>query len=261
MVPNIRELKKICQPKEITEKDPFYYSHIIRKFSIYATWLFLHTPLSANQITLIHLICGIIGGILIGFHSYALILLGAIFIQLHVFFDNVDGEVARYRKTTHSVIGPFTDRIGHNIVNSTLFIGMTFNVYRYYQGNLFVLLLGFLALTYYTVIFNYQAQWYLAIAESKDPDPDGAFTIKVLSYRDYKKLIFKEQEKFLFFKYILKISSYIFFFRFREVLPVMAVFKRMDFLLFAYGAVLPFMLIGMYCFDYFRIAKNNKIKI
>ena len=129
MVSNIKELRKICQPKEILEKDPFYYRYVIRKLSIYVTWTFLHTQIRANQMTSLHIMCGVAGGVLISFDNYALTVLGALFVQFHVLFDNVDGEVARYRKTVGSLIGPLTDRIGHLIVNSTLFIGMTFSVH------------------------------------------------------------------------------------------------------------------------------------
>ena len=109
MKPTIKNLRKVIgRPNEI---DP-YAKYFIRPISIWFTWLFVRTPLSANHVTIIQEIFGIIGAVLF---AYGRFVLGAIFLQFGFIMDNSDGEVARW-KNQQSESGKFLDLIGHMIV-------------------------------------------------------------------------------------------------------------------------------------------------
>jgi len=135
--PTIDNLKKVIgRPNEI---DP-YAIYIVRPISIWFTWIFVRTPLTANHITLLQEIFGIIGGILFLCGRF---ILGAIFLQIGFILDNSDGEVARWKKQS-SERGRFLDLIGHMIVIPFYFFGLGLGLYILY-GNIITVIAGFFA--------------------------------------------------------------------------------------------------------------------
>jgi len=137
MKPTIENLKKVIgRPNEI---DP-YAIYVVRPISIWFTWLFVRTPLSANHVTIIQEIFGIIGAVLFGYGKFVW---GALFLQIGFILDNSDGEVARWKKQ-QSERGKFLDLIGHMIVIPFYFFGLGLGLYLQ-QGYLIALIMGFLA--------------------------------------------------------------------------------------------------------------------
>lgn len=137
MKPTIKNLKKVIgRPNEI---DP-YAIYFVRPISIWFTWVFVRTPLSANHVTILQEIFGIIGAVLFACGNYVL---GAIFLQVGFILDNSDGEVARWKKQ-QSESGKFLDLIGHMIVIPFYFFGLGLGLYIQ-QGNIITLIMGFLA--------------------------------------------------------------------------------------------------------------------
>ncbi len=137
MKPTIKNLKKIIgRPNEI---DP-YAKYFIRPISIWFTWFFVRTPLSANHVTIIQEIFGIIGGVLFACGRFVY---GAIFLQLGFIMDNSDGEVARW-KNQQSERGKFLDLVGHMVVIPFYFFGLGLGLYLQ-QGNIITLIMGLLA--------------------------------------------------------------------------------------------------------------------
>lgn len=135
--PTIKNLKKVIgRPNEI---DP-YAKYFIRPISIWFTWIFVRTPLSANHITIIQEIFGIIGAVLF---IYGKFVLGSIFLQLGFIMDNSDGEVARW-KNQQSERGKFLDLIGHMIIIPFYFFGLGLGLY-FQQGKIITLIMGFFA--------------------------------------------------------------------------------------------------------------------
>ena len=135
--PTIKNLRRVIgRPNEI---DP-YAKYFIRPISIWFTWFFVRTPLSANHVTIIQEIFGIIGAILF---VYGRFVLGAIFLQLGFIMDNSDGEVARW-KNQQSESGKFLDLIGHMVVIPFYFFGLGLGLYLLY-GDVITLIAGFLA--------------------------------------------------------------------------------------------------------------------
>jgi len=137
MKPTFKNLKKVIdRPNEI---DP-YAKYLIRPISIWFTWIFVRTPLSANHVTIIQEIFGITGAVLF---AYGRFVLGSLFLQIGFIMDNSDGEVARW-KHQQSKSGKFLDLIGHMIVIPFYFFGLGLGLYLQ-QGNIIMLIMGFLA--------------------------------------------------------------------------------------------------------------------
>jgi len=135
--PTIKNLRKVIgRPNEI---DP-YAKYFIRPISIWFTWFFVRTPLSANHVTIIQEIFGIIGAVLF---AYGKFVLGAISLQIGFIMDNSDGEVARW-KNQQSESGKFLDLIGHMIIIPFFFFGLGLGLYLQ-QGEIITLIMGFLA--------------------------------------------------------------------------------------------------------------------
>lgn len=97
------------------------------KVTIYLSWLFLHTKIKPNQVTLISLITGVLGCIFLAFPNLYPII-GIVLLNLSLIFDMVDGDIARYRKIC-SLNGAFFDRFVTAIVDPLVFVGLGFAVY------------------------------------------------------------------------------------------------------------------------------------
>ena len=135
--PTLKNLKKVVQ-KEI-EPEP-YAKYVVRPISILFTWVFVRTPISANQVTILQEILGVIGAILFGFGKFVL---GAVFLQLGYILDCSDGEVARW-KNQQSESGKFLDLIGHMIVIPFYYFGLGLGIFME-TGQILTLIAGFLA--------------------------------------------------------------------------------------------------------------------
>ena len=66
MVEPVEELKKLCRPSH----EEGLLSSFERAKSIYITWLLLHTPVTANQVTILSAIFGVAGSFLLAVGSY-----------------------------------------------------------------------------------------------------------------------------------------------------------------------------------------------
>ena len=112
-LPSISDLKATIQP-DPKKETVWYAKYVIRKISIYFTWVLLHTPLTANQATFIQAALGIAGSALLAFGGYNWSVLALVLIQLGYIFDCIDGEIARYRNKP-SINGIFLDSLNHPV--------------------------------------------------------------------------------------------------------------------------------------------------
>ncbi|MBF0215759.1 MAG: CDP-alcohol phosphatidyltransferase family protein [Candidatus Omnitrophica bacterium] len=138
----IRELEIRCQhPRRNT--DDWYMMNILRKVSVRITWLLLHTPISANGVTLTFIVTGfVICGVFL-FATKPAFLIGAIGLQFWYTLDMVDGEIARYRDQMGAT-GRFFDYMAHYIVHPWFFMSIGFGLYLRY-GIFWVFLLSIAA--------------------------------------------------------------------------------------------------------------------
>jgi len=113
--------RKVQEPRRAY--DTFYSRHVMRRFSIYFTFLFSKTNLSPTTVTFLSLIPGLIAPVRI---SQGHILEGLIWVHGWYLLDHVDGELARL-KSGGSVTGLFFDTIANAIVMPLVFwsLGLT----------------------------------------------------------------------------------------------------------------------------------------
>lgn len=142
MVESLKELNRICQKPRYREVGNWMVRRLLRDAALPVTWLLLHTPVTANQVTLVSLMIGLFGISLLALPSSFLFLMGTVFLQLWYFLDHVDGQIARYRKTA-CLSGRFFDFMTHHLIHGTLFFSL--GVYGYFQTQQFLLILwGFM---------------------------------------------------------------------------------------------------------------------
>src|SRR5688500_4491117 len=126
-VPPVRELEAICggEGRRPGEKLDFRirYARLIRPISIRITWLVLHTRLSANQLTVLGILVGMAGALLLAWSDFWPLVVGLALLQLSFVLDYSDGEVARYharqKGDTTGAAGAYIDWIGHYYVPAT----------------------------------------------------------------------------------------------------------------------------------------------
>jgi hypothetical protein len=93
------------------------------------------TNITPNQISIIAMILGIIGGYLYGFGYFPFILIASVFYLLCNVFDCADGQVARLKKNgtkTGRIIDGFIDYI----VSIAVFAGIPYGLSSMYQGGI-----------------------------------------------------------------------------------------------------------------------------
>ena len=121
-VPDLGTLRSICQGEKVRQdRRPWYV--LSRRVSIGITWLLLHTPVSANQVTWVSLTLTVLAPFLLAMPSAGLALAGAGALVLHYFLDKVDGEVARFRGV-FSLTGVYLDELSHTFAYAGTFAGV-----------------------------------------------------------------------------------------------------------------------------------------
>ena len=167
MVESIKELREICQPSDESGMRARAY----RKVSIYFTKMLLYTSVTANQVTVLFAICGVISGILFAFSNYWWSLLGSTALLVHYILDYVDGEVARYRKSA-SQKGEFIDIVCHDIAFAFVFSGICHNVFLKYSDPL-IPFMGSATASLVVISFSIYGFGYLIRPSKKDANPDN----------------------------------------------------------------------------------------
>ncbi len=148
-VPSISELKAICLPPEVLARGS-WCTPVVRPISLYLTKGFLYTPITANQVTILMLAAGVAAGTLFVFGGRWCSIAGALSFMCSLLLDNVDGEVARYRKSS-SLLGMYLDRLTHNIVYPYMFVGLSFGFYAD-SGDVRIFIFGFSASLFYLLM-------------------------------------------------------------------------------------------------------------
>lgn len=143
MVESLKELNKLCQKEDYKTKGNWMVCKFLREAALPFTWLLLHTRVTANQVTLAALGVGILGTIFLAFPERGWFLFGTLLLQFWYYLDHVDGQIARYRKTS-SLTGRFFDFIMHHLIHGIVFFGLA--GWMYAMGNsAFYLVWGFVA--------------------------------------------------------------------------------------------------------------------
>lgn len=140
---SFKEIKNFKHRINPEERQGAYGYYFFRPWSILFTYLALNLGLSANQVTALQAIVGVVGAACFAFPSYKMALAGIVLLQFGYLLDNVDGEVARFRKQV-SVTGKFLDTIGHVTVIPCIYFFLGVGSY-FRLGHFETIIFGFLA--------------------------------------------------------------------------------------------------------------------
>lgn len=123
--------------------------HILRDAALPITWLFLHTNITANQMTLIAILTGLLGIFCCALSGGGWFLTGMLLLQFWYLLDHVDGQIARYYKSD-SMTGRFFDYLMHHLIHGGFFFGLA--CYLFIKTESFALFLWG-ALSAFSVLF------------------------------------------------------------------------------------------------------------
>ncbi len=148
---SLKELNAKCQKPQYKTVGNWMVRKILRPAAVPVTWLLLHTPVTANQVTLASLILGALGIVFFAVPGKEFFLAGALLLQLWYFLDHVDGQIARYRGTA-CMSGRFFDFVTHHFIHGILWFFP--GVYAFQiTGQFFFIFWGF-AVSAATFMFN-----------------------------------------------------------------------------------------------------------
>ncbi|HUV14487.1 MAG TPA: CDP-alcohol phosphatidyltransferase family protein [Acidobacteriota bacterium] len=168
---SIKELRNICQETrdDLLYQRNWFDRNFTRRISMYITKPFLMMGLSANQVTAISLLVGMAAGVLLVFPDPVLWIVGILLFYLYFVLDCVDGEIARYRKTS-SLVGSYLDGGLGMLMWPYVLACMTFGISNTVQDNT-VFAFGFLA-TIGWLMYSASAMFPYRILHSKGRLPE-----------------------------------------------------------------------------------------
>lgn len=160
-VEELRTLNLIVQKADYKTKGNWMARNITRDMALPLSWVLLHTPITANQVTLISLIVGVFGCFLFATGGALCVLLGALLLQIWYLLDHVDGHIARY-KGQSSLTGVYFDYITHYVVHAAIFIGIGAGVTEFSgQGTFLVMgLVAALGVTFLNLVYDVMYKTY-----------------------------------------------------------------------------------------------------
>lgn len=128
--PTLEELRAVVQPPTVVGRrnsEHWAGTLYLRRMSLYFTRWILPTGISANAVTWLMVLIGIVGAAVLMIPSWWAVLACALIIQFQILVDCSDGEVARWRGTT-SPMGVYIDRVAHYVTEAALPIALGVHV-------------------------------------------------------------------------------------------------------------------------------------
>jgi len=166
MVEPLSELRNIVQKPDYKKKGNWMARNITRDMALPVSWVLLHTPITANQVTFLSLLTALAGCYMFSTGSVYLFLLGAVLLQVWYLLDHVDGHIARYRGQS-GLTGMYLDFLTHYIVHMGIFWGIGAGAYRV-TGEILYLHAGIfagVAMVFFNLIYDVMYKAYFARIE------------------------------------------------------------------------------------------------
>ncbi|MGL5829277.1 MAG: CDP-alcohol phosphatidyltransferase family protein, partial [Angustibacter sp.] len=120
--PSLTELREICQPASTMDRrnaEHWLARLFLRSVSLRITRMLIRTSVTANQLTGLMILVGLLAAVPLGGSGVGTAVLGVLGIWCYFLLDLCDGEVARWRRQT-SVTGVYLDRVGHYFVEAAV---------------------------------------------------------------------------------------------------------------------------------------------
>ncbi len=112
---------------------------ILRRLSIYVTWLFVALGIRAHVATLLMTLAGLAGVVSCIPHAIYMTLLGALCYFLFDLLDAVDGEIARWNRSS-TMKGLYLDQISHVLIEYPSLAVPAMHCYLWTRNDLFLVL-------------------------------------------------------------------------------------------------------------------------
>lgn len=155
----LQNTKEKCKRKNAEANNKLHW--FASKFSIYFSYFFLKLRFSADQVTIIFFVVGLLGSFLYSFDSLILSVLGYAMFRLHIIIDMSDGDVARFNKS-YSIRGAYWDAVIHSIVNPLYYVFISYSFYLQFNNENFMIL-GALAGVSSSVLMAVKNNYYKAM--------------------------------------------------------------------------------------------------
>jgi len=124
--PSLEELRSVVQPDDVMGRvngEHWAGRLYMRHVSLRVTRLLVPTRVSADAVTWGMIVSGLLAALVLTVPHPLTPLVTLVLIQLQLLLDCVDGEVARWRRTS-SPAGIYLDRIGHYSTDAALVIAL-----------------------------------------------------------------------------------------------------------------------------------------
>jgi len=124
--PGLDELRAVCQPDSTMQRrnaEHWIARLALRQVSLRVTALLVRTPVTANQLTVLMIVVGLLAAVAAALPGLGWALAAAALMLVYFLLDLCDGEVARWRRQT-SVTGVYLDRVGHYLVEAAFLTGL-----------------------------------------------------------------------------------------------------------------------------------------
>jgi hypothetical protein len=125
--PTLAELRSSAQKGRHQEIGNWLARRVARPLAVYGTWAAVRLGLSANQVTLGALLASLAGAAGVGSGLRSGFAMGVMLLHLGYWLDHVDGQVARWRKSS-SLDGVYLDYLMHHLVNLALGCALGFGL-------------------------------------------------------------------------------------------------------------------------------------
>lgn len=233
---NIKELRKKVQGDRIKTHE-WYGRLFSRKISIYISWILLQTSITANQVTFMMIIMGWLASIFFAIGSPLFFLIGVLFFQIWWLLDNVDGEIAVYRRECN-LTGIYFDVISHYLVHPFIMLSIGVGLYRGSHNYIYILIGGMAGFSNLLLDLIQHAKYYVMFEKYfKNPNLSFSNKAKTNPGGSYSKLSLLG---WLLKQYCL----------YPGVMNLITLAAMMDFIIYVNDQHLPFTILGTLLISY-----------
>ena len=120
--PSVAELRAVCQPTALVGRrsgEHWAGRLYMRRLSLRVTRLLVDAPVSPDGLTALMVVVGLAAAVTASLPGVGWAVVTAVAVQGYLLLDCVDGELARWRRST-STRGVYLDRVGHYLVEAAL---------------------------------------------------------------------------------------------------------------------------------------------
>jgi phosphatidylglycerophosphate synthase len=199
-VEGLKQLNKTVQKPGYKIKGNWMARNLTRDMALPVTWVFLHFPVNANQVTFFSLVIALLSCFSFSLGIPSMMFVGAVFLQLWYLLDHVDGQIARYKKES-SITGVYFDYITHYVVHMGVFMGIGIGAARNTGSNTYLLagIVSGVAIVFFMLTYDSMYKAFFAKIEKSGKISKRSDNIVEAS-------IGKEKKPFLIFRMLFTIA-------------------------------------------------------